>query len=61
MGGGGTGGAAKSQKSNTGTAKGRGDYLEALQRDEADDARPGFLGDATMEVLGTLRSTERGE
>jgi hypothetical protein len=55
------GGASKSGKSNTGSAKGRGDYLETLQRDAADDQRPGFLGDAAMEVLRTLRSGERGE
>jgi hypothetical protein len=56
------GGAPKAGKSNnTGSAKGRGDYLESLQRDAADDQRRVFLGDATMQVLATLRSDERGE
>ena len=56
------GGAAKGgSKSSTGNAKGRGDFLQDMQRDDAADDRANFLGDATLEVIRTRRSSERGE
>ena len=48
-------------KANTGNAKGRADYLEVLQREEADDVRAEFLANASLEIIRVLRAAERGE
>ncbi len=56
-----SGAGAKGAKSNTANSKGRGDYLEQMQHEEADDARAAFIDDATADVVRTTRIVERGE
>ena len=55
------GGAKPGKSSNTGSSKGRGDFLLDMQRDDADDQRGAFLDDATLEVIRMRRTAERGE
>jgi hypothetical protein len=38
----------------------KGDFLESLQRDEADEERGGFRDDAAREVIRRLRGSRRG-
>lgn len=59
---GGTGkGGKPGSNSKQNNAKGRGDFLQDMQRDEAADCRGAFLDDATLEVIRTRRMAERGE
>jgi hypothetical protein len=58
---GGKPGSNSGNKSNANNAKGRGDFLQDMQRDEAADCRGAFLDDATLEVIRTRRIAERGE
>ena len=60
-GGTGKGGKPGSNSGNKSNAKGRGDFLQDMQRDEAADSRGAFLDDATLEVIRTRRIAERGE
>ena len=58
---GGTGKGGKPGSNSKNNAKGRGDFLQDMQRDEAADCRGAFLDDATLEVIRTRRIAERGE
>jgi hypothetical protein len=55
---GGAPGKAGASKNNKGKTQ---NFLQDMQRDDAANERGGFLDDATLEVIRTRRSAERGE
>jgi len=61
-GGAGSKGGAPGKAGASKNAKGKNqNFLQDMQRDDAANERGGFLDDATLEVIRTRRSAERGE